>query len=101
MHSKNFFYINSLAAIRSAISTKKLFVFKDLRRGGEGRQVRSALYMAALSAGRFNPKLAAFRERLLAKGMAKKAAIIVVARRLLTILNALVRSGQNWNPEHP
>ncbi len=66
---------------------------------GGRRQVRSALYMAALSAGRFNPKLAAFRQRLLAKGMAPKAAIIAVARRLLTILNALVRSGQSWNPE--
>lgn len=68
---------------------------------GGRRQVRTALYMAALSAARFNPKLAAFRDRLVAKGKAKKAAIIAVARRLLIILNALVRSGQDWNPEHP
>ena len=66
---------------------------------GGRRQVRSALYMAAVSAGRFNPKLAAFRERLLAKGMAKKAARTAVARRLPTIPNAPVRSGQDWNPE--
>lgn len=65
---------------------------------GGRRQVRSALYMAALSAGRYNPKLAAFRQRLLDKGMAPKAALIAAARRLLTILNALVRSGQSWNP---
>ena len=56
--------------------------------------------LAALSAGRYNPKLAAFRQRLLDKGRAPKAALIAVARRLLTILNALVRSGQSWNPEH-
>jgi transposase len=48
--------------------------------------------------GRFNPKLAAFRQRLFDKGMAPKAALIAAARRLLTILNALVRSGQSWNP---
>jgi transposase len=46
------------------------------------------------------PKLAAFRERLLAKGKSKKAALIAGARRLLTILNALVRSGQAWNPDY-
>lgn len=57
--------------------------------------------MAALSAARFNPKLKAFRERLLAAGKAKKAALIAVARKLLTILNALARSGQTWQPNHP
>ena len=67
---------------------------------GGRRQIRTALYMAALSAARFNPKLKAFRNRLVAGGKAKKAALIAVARKLLTILNAIARSGQYWTPKH-
>ncbi len=39
--------------------------------------------------------------RLLAEGMAKKAALIAVAPRLLVILDAPVRSSQSWDPKHP
>jgi len=67
---------------------------------GGRRQVRTALYMAALSAARFNPALKDFRNRLVDSGKPKKAALIAVARKLLTILNALARSGQNWCPNH-
>ena len=56
--------------------------------------------MAILAAGRFNPKLAAFRQRLLDKGLAPKAALIAVARRLLTTLSTLLRSGQSRNPDY-
>jgi len=59
--------------------------------------VRAALYMAALVAVRFNAPLAAFYERLVKRGKAKKVALIAVARRLLGILNALVRSGTRWD----
>lgn len=63
---------------------------------GGRADVRSALYMASLSAIRCNPVLRAFYQRLLASGKAKKAALIACARRLLTILNAMVRHGQPW-----
>ncbi len=59
--------------------------------------VRAALYMAALVAVRFNAPLAAFYRRLVDRGKAKKVALIAVARRLLGILNALVRQGTPWD----
>ncbi len=68
------------------------------RRIGGGRAaVRAALYMAALVAVRFNAPLAAFYERLVGRGKAKKLALIAVARRLLGILNALARSRTPWD----
>jgi len=66
--------------------------------------VRSALYMAALVAVRFNAPLRSFYQRLLGHGKAKKVALIAVARRLLGILNALVRHGTPWDEKrlaHP
>jgi len=59
--------------------------------------VRAALYMAALVAKRHNRALAAVFERLVAAGKAKKVALIAVARKLLTILNAIVASGTPWD----
>lgn len=58
--------------------------------------VRSALFMAALSAARFNPPLQAFAARLKKTGLAKKAVLIAVARKLLTILNAILRDSTPW-----
>lgn len=58
--------------------------------------VRSALFMAALSASRFNPPLQAFAARLKKAGLAKKAVLIAVARKLLTILNAILRDQTPW-----
>ncbi len=58
--------------------------------------VRSVLFMAALSASRFNPQLRALHQRLIAKGKAKKVALIAVARKLLTILNAIIRTKTPW-----
>jgi transposase len=58
--------------------------------------VRTALYMAAWVACRHNPTLKAFSDRLRAAGKAPKQAIIAVARKLLTILNAVVRDRQPW-----
>ncbi len=66
-------------------------------RGGR-TAVRCALYMAALSAARFNPVLRAFYQRLRGAGKLAKVALTAVARKLLTILNAMVRSGQPWAP---
>ena len=47
-------------------------------------------------AGRYNPVLKAFFEHLVAAGKPKKVSIIAVARKLLTILNAIVRDGTPW-----
>jgi transposase len=64
--------------------------------GGGRKAIRSALFMAALSAMRFNPDLKAFRDRLIAAGKPKMVAVIAVARKLLTILNAILRDSQPW-----
>lgn len=61
--------------------------------------VRKALYMAALVAARHNPVLHAFRQRLEAAGKPTKVILIACARKLLTMLNAMMRDGTDWNPE--
>jgi len=61
--------------------------------------VGNTLYMAALSASRFNAPLKAFFERLRAAGKPHKVALVAVARKLLTILNAMLRDRSAWNPE--
>lgn len=58
--------------------------------------VRAALFMGALVASRHNPALKAFRDRLIQAGKPKMVAIIAVARKLLTILNAIVRDQKPW-----
>jgi len=65
--------------------------------GGGRKTVRSALFMAALVASRYNPPLKAFRDKLVAAGKPKKVAIIAVARKLLTILNAILRDKKPWH----
>ncbi|WP_029888477.1 IS110 family transposase [Polycyclovorans algicola] len=62
-------------------------------------KVRNTLYMAALSASRFNVPLKAFFERLKAAGKPHKVALVAVARKLLTILNAMLRDTSAWNPK--
>ena len=61
--------------------------------------VRCALYMATLSAVRFNPVIKIFYQRLLAAGKPKKVALTACSHKLLRILNAMARTGQNWNPQ--
>lgn len=60
--------------------------------------VRAALYMAALSATRHNPVIREFYHRLLAAGKAKKVALTACMRKLLIILNAMVKNNAFWNP---
>lgn len=64
--------------------------------GGRG-QVRRGLYMAALAAIRFNSVIRAFYLHLVGLGKAKKVAIVACMRKLLTILNAMVKSGKSWD----
>lgn len=64
--------------------------------GGGRAVVRSSLFMAALVATRHNQTLMAFHQRLIATGKPKMVAIIAVARKLLTILNAIIRDRKSW-----
>lgn len=66
---------------------------------GGRAEVRTALYMASLSAMRFNPELRAFYGRLKRAGKASKVALTAVSRKLLTILNAMVRDMTPWEPK--
>ena len=66
--------------------------------GGGRSDVRQMLYMGALSATRFNPELSAFYRRLTAAGKAPNQALIAVARKLLVILNAIIRDKKPWLP---
>ena len=66
--------------------------------GGRGR-VRAALYMAALVGVRYNPTLKEFYERLLRAGKPKKVALTACMRKLLTILNAMLKHHTAWNPQ--
>lgn len=61
--------------------------------------VRAVLYMASLSAIRFNPTLRVFRNRLLVKGKAPMVVMVACMRKLLTILNAMARDAKRWNPQ--
>jgi transposase len=62
--------------------------------------VRAALYMAALVATRHNPQLKEFYERLLAAGKAKKVALVACMRKLLIILNAILKHRTPWRSPH-
>lgn len=66
---------------------------------GGRASVRSALYMAALTATRHNRKIRGFYHRLLGRGKAKKVALVACMRKLLVILNAMVKNGTAWNPD--
>lgn len=64
---------------------------------GGRKQVRRAMYMATLAAIRFNPVIARFYQRLVAAGKPKKVALVACMRKLLTILNAMVKTGKPWD----
>ena len=58
--------------------------------------MRATLHMGAVTASRHNPVLRAVRDKMLAAGKPKMVIMVAIARRLLTILNAIARSGQPW-----
>lgn len=66
---------------------------------GGRASVRNALYMAALSASRCNPVIRRFYEHLRKEGKVFKVAITACMRKMLTILNAMIRSMQMWKPD--
>lgn len=72
--------------------------FRGRRRVYGGRvRVRTALYMAALVASRYNPILKDFYARLRAAGKPAKVALVACMRKLLIIVNAMVRDGRPWD----
>ena len=87
--------VASLAGIAPFTRQSGKWRGKSMIAGGRS-SVRSALFMAALSAIRCNPVLRAFYQRLLARGKPKMVALIAVARKLLTILNAMLRDKMPW-----
>jgi transposase len=66
--------------------------------GGGRAPLRAALYMAALSAIRCNRSMKVFYQRLLSAGKPKMVGLIAVARKILTILNAMLRDKTQWQP---
>lgn len=67
-------------------------------RGGRAR-VRAVLYMATLVATRYNPVIKAYYQRLLAIGKPKKLALVACMRKLLIVLNAMVRTRTRWQAQ--
>ena len=63
---------------------------------GGRRSVRTALYMAALTARRRNPVIAAFADRLAAQGKSPKVILVACMRKLLVILNTMIKTNQHW-----
>lgn len=89
--------IASLAGIAPFTRQSGKWKGKSMIEGGRP-SVRSALYMAALSAIRCNPVMREFYQRLLARGKPKMVALIAVARKILTVLNAMLRDKRPWQP---
>jgi transposase len=72
--------------------------YKGKRSCWGGRaSVRGPLYMATLSATRYNPVIKEFYQRLIAKGKLKKVAIVACMRKMLIILNAMIKNNKPWD----
>jgi len=71
---------------------------KSKIRGGR-HQVRTVMYMAMMSAIQCNPVFKSLYPRLVADGKSKKTTIIACVRKMIVILNSMVRDGVKWNPE--
>ena len=67
---------------------------------GGRASVRKALYMAALSATRHNQRIRSFYDRLVERGKAKKKALVACMRKLLVIMNTMMKNGTHWKPEY-
>ncbi len=89
--------ISALVGVASSNRDSGRFRGKRMIWGGRA-SVREALYMAALVATRYNAPLRTFYQRLLTAGKPKKLALVAVMRKLLTILNAMVKHNRSWQP---
>jgi transposase len=90
--------IASLAGLAPFTRQSGQWKGKAMIAGGR-KSVRSALFLASLVACRHNPVLKAFRQRLIDAGKPKMLVVIAAARKLLIILNAILRDKQPWRPE--
>lgn len=90
--------VAALAGLAPFVRKSGKWKGKSMISGGRAR-VRSALFVCAMVASRHNPQLKAFHQRLVAAGKSKMVALIAVARKLLTILNAILRDKRPWNPD--
>ena len=68
---------------------------------GGRADVRAALYMATLSAVRFDPTIKSFYDRLRAAGKPAKVALVACMHKVLTIINAVIKSGVPWQAGYP
>ncbi len=66
---------------------------------GGRSEIRRVLYMATLTAARYNPAIKAFYQRLLGAGKLPKVALVACMRKLLTTLNAMVKTNKNWETD--
>lgn len=74
--------------------------FRGKRTTGGGRvRVRTALYLPMLTVIRCNPVIRRFYQRLWANGKSRMTALVAAMRKLLTILNTLIKKDQRWNPQ--
>jgi len=90
--------VGSLAGLAPHVFESGKFKGQSRIWGGRG-SVRSAIYMATMAATRFNPAIKAFYDRLVKNGKKKIVALTACMRKLLTILNAIVRDGVVWNSQ--
>ena len=72
---------------------------RDAHGLGRSRQIRATWYMAAVVAARFNPVIRACYQRLCAAGKAKQVALTACMRKLLMILNAMLKHRTPWRTE--
>lgn len=87
--------ISALAGVCPFSRDSGRFRGKRIIWGGRAR-VRAALYMAALTATRYNPRIRAFYQRLISAGKAKKLALVACMHKLLLMLNAMIRTDAMW-----
>ena len=87
--------IASLAGLAPFIRESGRWKGRRMIRGGRAH-VRRALYMATVVAIRYNPPIGDFYRRLIGAGRPKKLALIAAMRKLLTVLNAMLRDSRKW-----
>ena len=88
--------IAALAGLRALDAPVRTLGAARASSAGGRASVRTALYLGALVASRHNPALKAFRDKLVAQGKPKMVALVATARKLLTILNAIIRDSTPW-----
>jgi transposase len=91
---------SALAGVAPYNRDSGCFRGKRMIRGGRS-YLRRMLFMAAVVATRFNHVIRTFYQRLLNAGKPKKLAIIACIRKIVVILNAMVKHNQPWNQFHP